>query len=333
MTQETSSDIPNAFIWRRLHSLVGLGLVLFLIEHLVTNSQAGLMFGEDGRGFIGSVNWLHGLPFLQVIEVTFLGAPFLIHTLWGIKYLRTAKPNSFYGSGKKPTLHQYSRNHAYTWQRAYSWLLIIAIGWHVWEMRFEHQPAHATRGLSDVYVMKVSLDDGLYTVSERLSVQLYDQQMIAQEEKRIAVKLLQSEQEESQLLASVNPARYDPERGKKLVQESRKAEEHNWLEALKHKSLKDGQVMAVAPDFGTAILLMVRDTMKSPIKCLLYTFLVIAAVYHAFNGLWTWTITWGIAVTPASQLLLHRASRGLMVLFTFLGLSAVWLTYWINLRQ
>lgn len=34
--------LPSAFIWRRAHSLTGLWLVLFLIEHLLTNSQAAL---------------------------------------------------------------------------------------------------------------------------------------------------------------------------------------------------------------------------------------------------------------------------------------------------
>ena len=44
--------IPRAFIWRRLHSLMGLWLVLFLGEHLLTNSQAALWLGDNGKGFV-----------------------------------------------------------------------------------------------------------------------------------------------------------------------------------------------------------------------------------------------------------------------------------------
>ncbi len=333
MTEKKADEIPNAFIWRRLHSLLGLALVLFLIEHLLTNSQAALMIGDDGAGFIKSVNWIHGLPFLPAIEVGMLLIPFSIHILWGIKYLRTSKPNSWWGSGANPTLTSYPRNHAYTWQRLTSWFLIIAVGWHVWEMRFEQQPAKAKVKGEKIFVQKVSLDDGLYTVARRLDVKLFDADAIAGEEKRIALELLRSEDAPAPLLASLGETRFDPSRGEALIKEARKGEEHGWLEALKHKSLSEGEVMAVTPDFGTAILLMLRDTMKSPLTCIAYSLLVFAGVYHGFNGIWTWLITWGITLTPNSQLHAKRFSRALMLLFTALGLSAVWLTYFVNLRQ
>lgn len=66
-----AAAIPKAFIWRRLHSLMGLWLVLFLIEHLLTNSQAALWLGDNGRGFVNMVNAIHNLPYLEVIELTF----------------------------------------------------------------------------------------------------------------------------------------------------------------------------------------------------------------------------------------------------------------------
>src|ERR1700733_2092312 len=86
--------VPRAFIWRRLHSLMGLWLVLFLIEHLLVNSQAALILGENGKGFVEMVNKIHGLPFLKAIEFVLLGIPFLIHMVWGVKYLFTAKSNA-----------------------------------------------------------------------------------------------------------------------------------------------------------------------------------------------------------------------------------------------
>ena len=83
--------IPNAFIWRRAHSLTGLWLVLFLIEHLFINSQAALWIGDEGAGFVRAVNALRDLPYLHVIEIFLLGVPFVIHGVWGVQYLMTAK--------------------------------------------------------------------------------------------------------------------------------------------------------------------------------------------------------------------------------------------------
>ena len=67
--------LPRAFIWRRLHSLAGLWLVIYIIDHLLINSQAALLLGNDGRGFIHSVNAIHNLPYLSVIEILVLGVP------------------------------------------------------------------------------------------------------------------------------------------------------------------------------------------------------------------------------------------------------------------
>ena len=39
----------------------------------MTNSMAGLYIGDDGRGFIESVNAIHDTPYLQVVEVLLLG--------------------------------------------------------------------------------------------------------------------------------------------------------------------------------------------------------------------------------------------------------------------
>src|SRR5258708_7890118 len=132
--------LPSAFIWRRLQSFMGLWLVLFLIEHLFTNSQAALFFGDDGNGFVRAVNALKNLPYLSVIEVTLIGVPFLVHGGWGIYYLFTSKSNSWGNDGTRPYLPEYPRNHAYTWQRITSWILLIGIIAHVVDMRFIHYP-------------------------------------------------------------------------------------------------------------------------------------------------------------------------------------------------
>ncbi len=73
---------------------MGLWLILYLIEHLIVNSQADLWIGDDGIGFIGLVNLLESLPYLLVIEIVFIGTSLLIHGILGVERALTAKTNS-----------------------------------------------------------------------------------------------------------------------------------------------------------------------------------------------------------------------------------------------
>ncbi len=257
------SSIPMAFIWRRLQSLMGLFLVFFLMEHMLTNSQAALFVGDDGKGFIQGVNLIHSLPYLPAIEIGFLLLPFLIHVVWGIQYLKTSRQNSSGGNGTRPSLGGYLRNHFYTWQRITSYFLILAVGAHVLQMRFMRYPEHTEEG---TFKVEITQDEGLQSVAQRLDATVEGDHVIAK-------------------------------------------------------------------DIGTAILFTVRDVMKDPLMMVGYTLLVIFGIYHGFNGLWTFMITWGVNLTPTSQNLFRKLTTGLMLLFGFLGLIAVYGTYWINLRQ
>src|ERR1700722_9315638 len=102
MAVDTSTTLPGAFIWRRLHSLMGLWLVLFLIEHLLVNSQAALLLGNSGRGFVDMVNSIHNFPYLPVIDFTLLGLPIANHKIWGVKYLFSSKFNAHKTDGSTP---------------------------------------------------------------------------------------------------------------------------------------------------------------------------------------------------------------------------------------
>ena len=132
--------IPSAFVKRRLHSLSGLFILLFLVEHLFVNSQSALFWGEQGRGFIRAANAIHDLPYLMMIEVLLLLVPFLIHGYLGVVYLLEMAPNSFATAGDAPALPEYPRNQAYTWQRISAILLIVGIVAHVVHMRFVNYP-------------------------------------------------------------------------------------------------------------------------------------------------------------------------------------------------
>lgn len=264
MSSLSVPKIPKAFIWRRLHSLMGLWFVLFLIEHLLTNSQAALWLGDNGKGFVRMVNALHNLPYLPVIEIVLLGVPILLHMVLGVKYLFTSKSNVFKGDGSKPYIPR-AQNYAYTLQRITSWILLVGVILHVYKFRFQEYPDTVTVNSETYYTIPVEVDPGLRTVADKLHVQLLDQ--------------------------------------------------------------KENKVLAVAPDFGTATLLAVRDTFKHPIYLVLYTIFVLAACFHAFNGFWTFLISWGWILKMSAQRAWASVSIALMLLLTFLGLAAIWGTY------
>ncbi|MCH9611520.1 MAG: Succinate dehydrogenase cytochrome b558 subunit [Chlamydiales bacterium] len=257
--------LPRPFLMRRLHSLLGLFLVLFLFEHLLVNSQASLFFQDDGYSFVRMVNKIHDIPYLKVVEILFLALPFLVHGLWGIHYAVTGRANSFGSGKKKPTLAQYKRNRAYTWQRWTSWILLIGISLHVYQMRFLYYPDVRTEGDQQFYTVQVENDPHLTTLAESFGATI----------------------------------------------------------------LNEGPKVSIeAPSAGVAIFLTVRNTFKSPLMVILYTILVIAASYHAFNGLWTAMITWGIACTRRSQIRLRILTTLLMWVVMVLGLMACWGPYW-----
>jgi succinate dehydrogenase / fumarate reductase, cytochrome b subunit len=248
---------------------MGLWFVLFLMEHLLTNSQAALWLGDNGKGFVALVNLYHNLPYVEVIELTLIGVPILLHAILGIKYLLTGKFIYGRSDGSTPVISS-PRNRAYNWQRITSWALLFFIVFHVVKFRFLEYPDKVLVGNETHYAVTVTPDDGLYKVADRLGVVLSD--------------------------------------------------------------LKQGELLAVSKDFGTATLMSVRDTFKNPYYIGLYTLFVLAACFHACNGFWTFLITWGWILKMSAQRAWTTVAVVLMVVLIFLGLAAVWGTYWANLR-
>lgn len=286
-----SKALPRAFFWRRMQSFLGFLLILFLIEHLLTNSQATLYLGEDGGGFIRAVNNIRDLPYLIVIEIIFIALPFIIHMVWGVKYLFTAKPNSYHTSPKDPYLPHYSRNHAYTWQRITSWILLIAVAAHVYHMRFYYYPTSAKENGKVAYILPVEPDSDLKDLAKRLDVTFLEKNDLA------------------------------------------KSNNKEWNTAVNSWNLNENEVLSLSPDFGTAELLLVRETFKSPLMIFLYSIFVLSATYHAFNGLWTFCITWGITLTERSQKLMRTFCTLGMIFVGFLGMMAIWGTLIMHFIQ
>ncbi|WP_059360472.1 succinate dehydrogenase [Parachlamydia acanthamoebae] len=331
---------PQAFIWRRLHSLTGAWLSLFLIEHLLVNSQAALFIGDDGYGFVHAVNAIKNFPYLPLIEIFLLGVPILVHLVWGIKYLQTSAMNSFKTDGSKPALPQYSRNHAYSWQRITSWILLFGLLAHIIHMRFIEYPLSTHVGTQKQYMVRLNADKGLYTLAARLGVKLYNEEQIKMEEKVTMSRAHNRPLGETWSgIASSIPQIFEKDAAKKdespqmLIFEQQKQEELKWLKVLQERSLKDNEVIAVTDNFGVVELLMVRETFKMPVMIVLYTIFVLAACYHGFNGLWTFMISWGVTLTALSQRYMRHLATALMVIVAFLGMAAIWGTYWINLKS
>lgn len=268
MRDETLSKIPMPFLIRRLHSLTGLFITLYLIEHLFVNSQAALFFGDDGKSFIHAVNGIQNIPYLKVIEILFLAVPILLHGYYGIFFARQAKFNSIPSDGSKPYL-PYAKNKAYSWQRITSWILLFGILLHVYHMRIHQYPEKTQEGNATSFLVEVDKDSGYNTLAPRLDVTFIE---------------------------------------------------------------KEGKTYAKAKSFGTAELLVLRESFKSPLIITLYTLFVLSACFHGFNGLWTFCLSWGIVITEKSQKLARRFCYGLMALVTFFGLVAIFGTYWINLK-
>lgn len=313
MSAPTSSTSDSAngskaflrdFLQRRVHSISGLFLLLFLFEHLLTNSQAALWIGDDGSGFVRMVNIIHSLPYLPVIEWLLLATPIAIHAYLGVRYLKEAHYNSLIGSqkGDKPYF-TYNRSKAYTLQRITAWFLLVAIVGHVVHLRVMHNPVETHLASEKRYLVSLTIDEGLDTVIDRLGARVVGVQ--------------------DEWLHEPKPDFQDQE-----IQ--RQNELRRYQEAIDSLQRFD-RVVVASPNFGTAMLLVVRDVFKNPWICVIYTFFVLSTVYHAGNGFWTALITWGITPSARSQDVMRKASQVMMGVLTFLGLSAIWLSYWVNL--
>ncbi len=304
--------------------------MLFLVEHLLVNSQIGLLLGDKGKGFISAVNTIHNLPYLPVIEIFLLGSPILLHLILGIRYLFTSKLNAHKTDGSTPSLKEYGRNRAYSWQRITSWILLFGLIGHIVNFRFLEYPLSVNEGGSPSYFVQIRSDNKLYMLADRLHISLYDSAAIDKEK-------IGWEKEQTAKEALVNAAynfahgpqenQYDP--GQTVIAHSANTfiDKGLWIKALCSYQLKPGDLVASCNDFGTATLLSVRDAFKSPLYVGLYTLFLLAACFHAANGFWTFLISWGIVLKFAAQKRMGLVALVIMALLAGLGLTSIWGPY------
>ena len=112
------------FLLRRLHSLTGLVFGGYLIVHLLVNAtiaQGGIVYQQQ-------VDKIHSLPFLPVIEWTFIYLPILFHTVYGIWITLTGQPNV--------DRYPYAKNWFYVAQRVSAIIIVVFMVFHVLSLKY-----------------------------------------------------------------------------------------------------------------------------------------------------------------------------------------------------
>ncbi len=120
--------LSRTFILRKLHQLSGIvPLGAFLLEHFYTNSKAAHPTAGQEH-FNQAVADLQAIPFILLVETTFIFIPLLYHALYGLVITVEARPNNLN--------YPYPRNWFYTIQRVTGIILFFFILFHVLNFRF-----------------------------------------------------------------------------------------------------------------------------------------------------------------------------------------------------
>jgi len=116
------------FLLRRLHSLTGIMFGSYICVHLLINATLIQGPGKDGQVgiFQEQVNQIHRLPFLLAVELSFIFAPLLVHTFYGLYVMLNGKPNV--------GAYSYVKNWFYVLQRVSALALVGFIFFHVGAM-------------------------------------------------------------------------------------------------------------------------------------------------------------------------------------------------------
>ncbi|MFO1443944.1 succinate dehydrogenase cytochrome b558 subunit [Bacillus sp. Bva_UNVM-123] len=68
---------------------------------------------------------------------------------------------------------------------------------------------------------------------------------------------------------------------------------------------------------------MMSDILSSPFMLVFYIVGVISTIFHFSNGLWSFCVTWGITLSPRSQVISTYVTMGIFVLLSIVGLRAI----------
>ncbi|MBU9721203.1 MULTISPECIES: succinate dehydrogenase cytochrome b558 subunit [Bacillaceae] len=68
---------------------------------------------------------------------------------------------------------------------------------------------------------------------------------------------------------------------------------------------------------------MMANIVDNPLALAAYIISIIAASFHLANGLWSFAVTWGITVSPRSQLIATYVTMGFFIVMSFIGIRAI----------
>ena len=117
--------LSRTFVLRKLHQLTGIvPLGAFLLEHFYTNSKAI----AGAASFNKAVEDLQAIPYILLVEITFIFIPLIYHAVYGLFITFEMRPNNLQ--------YPYARNWFYMIQRVTGFILFFFILFHVLNFRF-----------------------------------------------------------------------------------------------------------------------------------------------------------------------------------------------------
>ncbi|KSU63909.1 succinate dehydrogenase [[Bacillus] enclensis] len=80
----------------------------------------------------------------------------------------------------------------------------------------------------------------------------------------------------------------------------------------------------VAAAFGAEVnFQMMENILSNPLMLGFYVIGVLSTIFHFANGLWSFCVSWGITVTPRSQLIATYVTIGIFVALSVVGMRAI----------
>jgi succinate dehydrogenase / fumarate reductase, cytochrome b subunit len=80
----------------------------------------------------------------------------------------------------------------------------------------------------------------------------------------------------------------------------------------------------IAAAFGSEVnFQMMESILSSPFMFWFYVIGVVSTIFHFSNGLWSFFVSWGITVTPRSQLISTYVTLGIFVALSIVGIRAL----------
>ncbi|WLR44126.1 succinate dehydrogenase cytochrome b558 subunit [Bacillus carboniphilus] len=68
---------------------------------------------------------------------------------------------------------------------------------------------------------------------------------------------------------------------------------------------------------------MMASILSSPFYLIFYLVGVLATIFHFSNGLWSFAVSWGITVTPRSQVISTYVTIGIFIALSIVGVRAI----------